>query len=135
MSSNPTPQTPATPPSGTAGQVRTWALVLAGIIVVKLKLDTGWTPIIALVLPGAVIALWSKLEKNATIKKFLQQDEVIEAAKIAIPTALALPSGSSLSTLARTLQTNPAAPIAVIPTVNTAPTATAQSVDTRPVMS
>jgi hypothetical protein len=133
MSSNPTPQTPATP-SILSGQIRSALLVLAGIIATKSGIGSDWAPLIASILTMIAVAVWSAVEKHKAGQEIIKLAGQVADAKVAIGTALQLPAGATETILARTLANGPLAPaVSFIPMVNTSPTI--KSVDTRPVMS
>jgi hypothetical protein len=125
MSTNPQNQNQNQEASGsiTAGQIRTYAAAIAGAVAVKFGLDASWVPLIGAVLTVAGMGVWSYLEKRGAGKQVKELNQQISDAKVAIGTALALPSGTTVTTLARTLEQGPIAPaVQYIPMVNTSPT-------------
>jgi hypothetical protein len=104
------------------GQLRSWALVIAGIVAAKYGVNGDLVPLIASTLVALLMALWSYADKVATARS-------THAAKVAISTALSLPAGSTETQLARAVLADPQPPVATVPLV-----LNSQPIDTRPTM-
>jgi hypothetical protein len=107
------PQTPAM----STGEIRIAVLAVVGVVCARLGLDSAVVPSVAFLATALVMGVWSRLEKRAALKDKERLVKLVEAAKVAIPTALALPSGSGVATLIKTLAVSPAPPIAFIPVI------------------